>query len=160
VGAASVALVTIGVVSAASLLNETITTATETLESEASDAASGDTGSGETESGVADVERYTAEEMLCTFRATVELYDDGRHDNQCAVEYVEGCWQSALFTEADCNAMEIGLAFTNDLDALLPDHRETMAKQDVVADEAMVVVFGNDEYADGWIDQVTCLEAG
>jgi hypothetical protein len=30
----------------------------------------------------------------------------------------------------------------------------------VVADEATIVVFGNDEYAYGWIDQVTCLDAG
>jgi hypothetical protein len=156
-GVALIALVTFGAIGAANLLTQAVTAATETLESEAADAASGGSDSGDTE--LADVERYQSGETLFEFAAALELYNDGRYSAECPFEYSQGCWQMALFTEADCDAMEIELAFTNDIDAILPDHRETIEKQNVLGNEATVVVFGNDEFAYGWVDQVTCLDA-
>lgn len=154
-GVALIALVTFAAISAASLVTDAVTAATEALESEAADAASG--GTGDTE--LADVERYQSGETLFEFFAALEIYNDGRYSAECPSDYTQGCWQMALFTEADCDAMEIELAFTDDVDAILPDHVETISRQDVVGNEATVVVFGNDEFAYGWINQVTCLDA-
>lgn len=149
-GVALIALVTFAAISAAGLVTDAVTAATEALES-----ASG--GTGDTE--LADVERYQSGETLFDFFAALEVYNDGRYSAECPSEYAQGCWQMALFTEADCDAMEIELAFTDDVDAILPDHVETLSRQDVVGNEATVVVFGNDEFAYGWINQVTCLDA-
>ena len=55
--------------------------------------------------------------------------------------------------------LTVELAFTDDVDAILPEHVETIEKQDVLGNEATVVVFGNDEHAYGWINQVICLDA-
>lgn len=159
-GVALIALVTFGAIAAASLLNDAITTATETLESESSDAASGGSGSESGDTELADVERYQWGETLFEFSAALEIYNDGRYSAECPSEYRQGCWQMALFTVEDCDTMAIELAFTNDIDAILPDHREIIEKQDVPGDEATIVVFGNDEHAYGWIDQVSCLDAG
>jgi hypothetical protein len=158
-GVALIALITFGAISAASLLNETITTATETLESEAADAASGGSGDAETDAELADVERYQSGETLFEFSAALEIYNDGRYGAECPSEYRQGCWQMALFTVDDCDTMAVELAFTNDVDAILPELVETIEKQDVLGNEATVVVFGNDEHAYGWINQVTCLDA-
>jgi hypothetical protein len=155
-GVALIALVTFAAIGAANLLTEAVTTATATLESEAPDAASGGSDSGDTE--FADVERYQSGETMFEFYSALEIYNDGRYGAECPSEYSQGCWQMALFTEADCDAMEIELAFTNDFEAILPDHRETIEKHDVLSNEATVVVFGNDEHAYGWINQVTCLD--
>jgi hypothetical protein len=40
----------------------------------------------------------------------------------------------------------------------LPGHVETITKEDVLANEPTIVVFGNDEMDYGWINQVTCLD--
>jgi hypothetical protein len=158
-GVALITLVAFGAIGAASLLNDAITTATETLESEAADAGSGGTGAGSGDTELADVERYQWGETLFEFSAALEIYNDGRYSAECPSEYVQGCWQMALFTVDDCDTMAVELAFTNDVDAILPDHVETIEKQDVLGNEATVVVFGNDEQAYGWINQVTCLDA-
>ena len=65
----------------------------------------------------------------------------------------------ALFTEADCDALQVELGFSNDADAPLPDSIETLDVADVVSGEATPIVFGNDDYVFGWVDQVTCLDA-
>ena len=39
----------------------------------------------------------------------------------------------------------------------MPDVTDTIEIDDVVAGEATPVVYGNDDYAYGWINQVTCL---
>lgn len=155
-GVAVLALVTFAAIGAANLATQAVTAATDAIESEASDAASDD--SGETE--LASVERYQPGETLFTFSASLEIYNDGRYNAECPFTYVQGCWQMALFTDADCDALEIELGFTDDIDAILPDHVETIEEQHVLGNEATVVVFGNDDYAYGWINQVTCLDSG
>jgi hypothetical protein len=153
-GLALLALITFAAIGAANLATQAVTAATEVIESEAAEAESG--GSGETE--LADVERYQSGETMYDFSAALEIYNDGRYSAECPFTYAQGCWQMALFTDADCDAMVIELGFTNDVDAILPDKVETLEKQDVLGNEATVVVFGNDDYAYGWINQVTCLD--
>ena len=153
-GVALLALITFAAIGAANLATQAVTAATEAIESEAAEAESG--GSGETE--LADVERYQSGETMYDFPAALEIYNDGRYSAECPFEYAQGCWQMALFADADCDAMEIELGFTNDVDAILPDQVETLEKQDVLGNEATIVVFGNDDYAYGWINQVTCLD--
>jgi len=141
--AALVALITFAAIGAVKLASQVATTAREAIESAAGEA----------------VDRYQTGETLFTFPAALEIYSDGRYSAECSSDYAQGCWQMALFTEADCDAMQIQLGFTNDVDALLPDHTETIEKRDVVGNEATIVVFGNDDYGYGWINQVTCLDA-
>jgi hypothetical protein len=105
-------------------------------------------------------DRLEAWETYFTFPAALEFYDDGRYDELCGLEYVEGCWQSALFTEADCAALEIELHFSDDAEAIAPDETQTLTQSDVVAQEATPVVFGNDEYDYGWINDVRCTSSG
>lgn len=137
---------------------------TETLESElaadpsaddGSDAASG--GSDGTE--LADVERYTADETFFTFPAAMELYNDGRYGAECPVDYAEGCWQAAIVTESDCDALQLELGFANDPDAFTPEHVETLDLSGIAAGVTTPVVFGQDEYDIGWINDVRCLDA-
>lgn len=149
---ALLALVGFGIFGAVNLVTQAATTAQETIEDELDDGAGG------TSDGVSEVERYESDETFFTFPAAMELYLDGRYDTQCSLEYAQGCWQSALFTEADCDTLQVQLGFSNDIDALLPDHLETMEIDDVVADEATPVVWGHDDYGYGWINQVTCLD--
>lgn len=145
---AVLALITFAVIGAANLATNAITAATESLESEAAD-----------NEEFADVERYQSGETQYEFFAALEIYNDGRHSAECSLEYAHGCWQMALFTEADCDTMEVELGFTNDVDAYLPDYVETIEKSDVLGNEATVVVFGNDDWDFGWINQVTCLDS-
>ena len=88
------------------------------------------------------------------------MYADGRYNPDCPPGFAVGCWQMALFTEADCDALQVEVGFSNDPDALLPDHIETIDSTDVVGDEATPLVFGNDDYEVGWVNQVTCLDSG
>lgn len=152
---AVLALITVAVLGATTLATNALTTATERLESAAEEAVAG--AEGDTE--IADVERMQSGETMYAFPAALEMYNDNRHGADCPIEYKEGCWQVALFTESDCNTMEVEFGFTNDIDAYLPEHLETIEKHDVVGNEATVVVFGNDDYGYGWINQVTCLDA-
>jgi hypothetical protein len=103
-----------------------------------------------------DVERLEASETLFTFPAAIEFYSDGRYGDLCGLEHLEGCWESALFTEADCAALEIELGFANDIDAIRPEETRAVAEADVVAGEAVPVVFGNDAYDYGWVENVRC----
>jgi hypothetical protein len=107
---------------------------------------------------IADVERYQSGETMYTFSSALEVYNDYRYSGQCSSEYVQGCWQMALFPDTDCDAMEIELAFTNDADPIAPEHTEVVERTGVKGNEATVMVFGNDEYDYGWISQVTCLD--
>ncbi|MDQ0892877.1 hypothetical protein [Agromyces ramosus] len=151
---AVLALITAGVFGATTLATNALTTATERLESAAEEAAAG----AEDDTEFADVERMQSGETMYAFPAALEMYNDNRHGADCPIEFAEGCWQVALFTEADCRTIEVELGFTDDIDAYLPEHLETIEKHDVVGNEATVVVFGNDDYGYGWINQVTCLD--
>jgi len=158
---ALLALISFGIVGAVNLVSQAATTAQEAIDEELDDMATGDTdtGSGDFgDSGVDEVERYESSETFFTFPAAMEAYADGRYDEDCSLEYVQGCWESALFTESDCDTLQVQLGFSNDANALLPDHLDTMEIDDVVAGEATPVVFGNDDFGYGWIQQVTCLD--
>lgn len=109
-------------------------------------------------SGSEFVERYQSGETMFAFPAALEVYLDGRYDGDCPLDYEQGCWQMALFTEADCDTLQVQLGFTNDADALLPDHLETVETEAVLGNEPTPVVFGQDDYGYGWINQVTCLD--
>ena len=157
-GAALVALITFAAIGAANLVTQGVTAATDAIESEAANAAPGtDGGSGATDN--VNVERLQSGETLFAFPAALEAYYDGRYTAECPLEYMDGCWERALFPEADCDTMQVQLGFTNDADKFLPDHTETIEKEGVLGNEATVVVFGNDDYGYGWINQVTCLDS-
>ncbi|WP_353815693.1 hypothetical protein [Agromyces sp. SYSU T00266] len=105
-----------------------------------------------------EVERYEPYETGYDFASALEMYWDGRYDDRCAIGFVEGCWQMALFTEADCDELEVTLVFNDDADSWVADETETRLVSDVRADEAVPVVFGNDDREFGWIDQVRCTD--
>jgi len=149
-GVALLALVTFGVIGAVSLVTQVATTAQEAIE----EASESNGSSGSDEDGV---ERYESSETYFAFPAALEFYTDGRYDDQCSTEHEQGCWEAALFTESDCATLQVQLGFSNDADALVPDVTDTIEIDDVVAGEATPVVYGNDDYAYGWINQVTCL---
>ncbi|GAA2028497.1 hypothetical protein GCM10009819_10160 [Agromyces tropicus] len=107
-----------------------------------------------------DVERYEARDTGFEFPAALELYADGRYNGDCSTAYLEGCWQSALFTEADCTELEVTLGFSDRATALRPDATDTVVLRDVVHGRAVPVVFGNDDFDYGWIDQVACAAGG
>ena len=65
----------------------------------------------------------------------------------------------ALFTEADCATLEVELAYSSDIDAALPDETETVHLEAAEAGEETPLVFGNDDYEYGWVNQVTCLDS-
>jgi hypothetical protein len=148
-----ITVIGIGAATLATTTADAVNGAIGAIEASASDAASD--GSGETE--FADVERYQSGETMYAFAAALELYNDGRLDAECPSEYKYGCWEMALFTEANCDTMEIELGFTNDIDAMLPDYVETVEKTNVLGNEPTNVVFGHDDYDFGWINQVTCV---
>ncbi|MFC9919438.1 hypothetical protein [Agromyces binzhouensis] len=106
----------------------------------------------------ADVERYESYETGYEFPSAIEMYWDGRYDDDCAIGFAEGCWQMALFTEADCDVLEVTLVFNDDADSWVAEETETRLVSDVRADEAVPVVFGNDDREFGWIDQVRCTD--
>lgn len=148
-----VALLTFAGIGAANLATQVSEAANERLDSDSSsDAASGASGS-------EFVERYQSGETMYAFPATLEIYLDGRYDGDCPAHYEQGCWQMALFTEADCDTLQVQLGFTSDAEALLPDHLETIETAAVLGNEPTPVVFGQDDYGYGWINQVTCLDA-
>jgi hypothetical protein len=162
-----VALVTFATIGAINLATTAATTARDAIESEVEGLSESDVegpsdseveGPSAAESGDPAVERYQSGETLFAFPAALEYYGDFRYAAECPAEYEQGCWQSALFTEADCDSLQIQLGFGNDFDAMFPEHLETMEKQDVIGNEATIVVFGNDDYGYGWINQVTCLD--
>lgn len=139
-GAALLALITFGIIGGVNLVTQATATAQE---------------------AVADsmVDRYQSGETSYAFVAALEIYYDGRYDAQCPTEFDGACWQNALFPEADCETMQVGLAFTNDMNAVAPDFTETVEIRDVIAYEATPVVYGNHEYGYSWIAQVTCLDS-
>ena len=147
-----VALVTFATIGAINLATTAATMARDAIESEVEGPSAG-------ESGDPAVERFQSGETLFAFPAAIEFYADDRYGAECPAEHEQGCWQSALFTEADCDTLQIQLGFGNDADAMFPEHLETIEKQDVLGNEATIVVFGNDDYGYGWINQVTCLDA-
>lgn len=140
---AVLALIAVAAIGVANLATTAFTAAAERLEADQ----------------LPDVDRYQAGETGYEFFAALEIYNDDRYGAECSFEYRQGCWQMALFTETDCESMEVELGFTNDIEAYSPDHVETIEKRDVLGNEATVVVFGNDDYDFGWINQVTCLDS-
>ncbi|HEU0182002.1 MAG TPA: hypothetical protein VFR16_07415 [Agromyces mariniharenae] len=157
-GVALLALITFGTIGAMNLMTQAATTAQEAIEQELDERVPGGSDDSDgpdlSEDGV---ERYESSETYFAFPAALEFYLDGRYDADCSTDYAQGCWEAALFTESDCETLQVQLGFSNDADALLPDVTDTMEFDDVAADEAIPVVYGNDDYAYGWINQVTCL---
>lgn len=150
---AVLALVAVAIFGAASLVTHFASNAEDAIES-----ATGG-GDGLDESEIDDVERYESSETFYTFPAALEVYNDGRLDAECPSDYLEGCWQTALFTDESCDTMQVELAFSDSPTDPAPEHVETVEKHDVEAGEAVDVVFGHDEYDYGWINEVTCLDA-
>ena len=150
-GVALLAAIGFAIFGAVSLVGNVATVAQEAIEQELDQQVPADDGS-----SVTDVERYEASETFFTFPAAIELYMDGRYAAECSLEYAQGCWQAALFTESDCAALHVELGFSNDADELEPQATEQLEIVDAVAGAATPVVFGNDDYAYGWINQVTC----
>lgn len=104
------------------------------------------------------VDRYQSGETLFEFPAALEYYYDGRYDELC-IDAENGCWEAALFTESDCAALQIVVAYSDDPDAWQGEHEVTLDVENVVAYEATPFVFGDDAYDYGWVQQVTCLDA-
>ncbi|GGI48609.1 hypothetical protein BCL57_003312 [Agromyces flavus] len=136
----------VGLVSDLTASNGPAPTAGQPQESEGATAAPSDP----------DVDRVEAWETAFTFPAALEFYSDGRYGHLCGVQYAEGCWESALFTEADCAELEIELGFANNPKALSPERSSTVTESDVVAFDTVPVVFGDDDFDYGWIEDVRC----
>lgn len=102
------------------------------------------------------VDRLQSGETRYSFPAALENYGDGRYSGLCPVEYDEGCWQSAVFTESDCATVSVVLWFSNDPDGYEPEQTATIELHDVVPYEAAPVVFGNDGFEYGWVADVRC----
>ncbi|WP_127793935.1 hypothetical protein [Agromyces sp. LHK192] len=104
------------------------------------------------------VERWQSGETLFTFPAAIEWYGDDRMADQCPDKYLNGCWQSALFTEADCDALMVTVAFARDEGAVEPDWTRREFLHDVVGYEPTPLIYGDDEAGWSWIDDVQCLD--
>ena len=139
-GVALLALITFGIIGGVNLVTQAAATAQEAVEDSM-------------------VDRYQSGETRYAFFAALEIYYDGRYDAQCPTEFDGACWQNALFTEVDCETMQVALAFTDDMNAVAPDFTETIEIRDVIAYEPTPVVYGNHDYGYGWIAQVTCLDS-
>ena len=139
-GVALLALITFGMIGAVNLVTQAAATAQEVVEDSSMD-------------------RYQSGETNYAFFAALEIYYDGRYDAQCPTEFDGACWQNALFTEADCETMQVALGYSDDMNALAPDFTETIEIRDVIAYEATPVVYGNHDYGYSWIAQVTCLDS-
>lgn len=114
----------------------------------------------ESADGSAGIERIEADEAAFTFPAALEMYADGRYAHLCGLEHLEGCWESAVFVEADCATVEIELGFSNDDDMWAPaEETRTITESDVATGEALPIVFGNDAYDYGWLQDVRCTTA-
>ena len=151
-GVAVLELVAAAIFGAASLATQFTSTAQVAIES-----ATG--GEGLEDSEFDDVERYESSETAFTFPAAIELYNDGRLDAECPSDYLEGCWQAALFPDESCSTMRVELAFSDSPTDPEPEFVESVEQPDAQAGEPVDVVFGHDEYDYGWIIDVTCLEA-
>jgi len=149
---AVLALVVVAIFGAASLVTQFTSTAEEAIES----ATGGSNGIEAPE--LVDVERYESSETSFTFPAALELYNDGRLEAECPSDYLEGCWQSAVFPDESCGTMRVELAFSDSPTDPQPEHVESV-EYSAQAGEAVDVVFGNDAYDYGWINDVTCDEA-
>ena len=143
---AVVALIGFAIWGGVRLVTDAAGTVNEAIEAESSDAP-------------ADVERFESSETFFTFPAALEIYADGRYNPQCPPGFASGCWQMALFTESDCSTLEVELGYSSDIDAALPDQTETIQLEGVKAGEETPLVFGNDEYEYGWVNQLTCLDS-
>jgi hypothetical protein len=128
---------------------------------EAEESAEAEAGAGaDSGDGPSGVERIEADELAFTFPAALEMYDDSRYGHLCGLEHLEGCWESAVFVEADCASLEIELGFSNDDDTWAPaEETRTITESDVTAGEPLPVVFGNDAYDYGWMQDVRCTTA-
>ena len=152
-GVAVLALVAASIFGAASLATQFTSVAEEAIES-----ATGD-GDGIEDSEFDDVERFESSETAFTFPAALEYYNDGRLDAECPSDYLEGCWQAALFPDESCGTMRVELGFSDSPTDPEPEHVESVEQPDAQAGEPVDVVFGHDEYDYGWIIDVACLEA-
>jgi hypothetical protein len=139
-GVALLALITFGIIGGVNLVTQAVTTAQEAVEESM-------------------VDRYQPGETQYAFPAALEIYYDGRYDAQCPSQFEGACWQSALFTDSDCETLQVQLGFTNDVHAVAPDDTDTIEIDDVIAYEPTPVVYGNHDYGYGWIAQVTCLDS-
>ena len=128
---AVVVLLAFAVVGGVRLVTEAADSVNEAIEAEEADAEAG----GDPTAPPA-VERFQSGETLYAFPAALEIYADGQFNPECPPGYAFGCWQMALFTEADCDALQVELGFSNNIDVLLPDLRETIDVEDVVGDGA------------------------
>ena len=154
-----VAIITFGAFGLAGLVNEAMSTVDA---GEAGDHAASDDSSESVDSEtieLADVERFFSGETLYSFPAALEIYNDGRYNTDCSFDFAYGCWQMALFPESSCTTMQVELGFSNDPDGFDPQHTESIDFSDVLGNEATAVVFGNDDYDYGWINDVTCLDS-
>ena len=157
-GAVALVLLVVGGAVGITALIGTVGEATRALETEfASPPAPDDTPSGEDSPHV---ERYTADETLFTFPAALEFYTDGRLSDECGPEHAQGCWQAAVFTEADCAIMTVSMGYATTEAQPEPDLVESLRFYDVVAGASTHVVFGNDDFDYGWIIDVTCHDSG
>ncbi|MGW9631031.1 hypothetical protein ACWGST_10035 [Agromyces sp. NPDC055520] len=104
------------------------------------------------------IEHYSAEETAFTFPAALEYYPDGRYADQCSYEFEQGCWMAAVIPEAQCDTLIVTVSFATTLDQQTSDYDQTLRFFDVAASETTPVVYGNDDYASSWIQDVTCNE--
>lgn len=105
------------------------------------------------------VERYQSGETAYAFPAALEYYADGRYDALCAQTSAEWCWQAALFTESDCESLRVLIGYSDSADSWSGETTESIDVEHVVAYEAIPVVFGDDAFEYGWVQQVTCLDS-
>jgi hypothetical protein len=105
------------------------------------------------------VDRYAASEMAFTFPAALEIYSDGRLWEECGDEYAQGCWQMAVFPTQGCDRMQVVIGYQTDEYDYEPEVIETIDFGAVEADEPANVVFGNDDFPYGWVEDVICLDA-
>ena len=105
------------------------------------------------------VDHYSAAETMFTFPAALEHYTDGRYTEQCPLDFEQGCWTSAVIPEEECEIMIVTISFASTLEQETSDYDQTLRYFDVAAGETTPVVYGNDEYASSWIQDVTCNHA-
>ncbi|WP_350349458.1 hypothetical protein ABIQ69_05955 [Agromyces sp. G08B096] len=91
-----------------------------------------------------------------TFPAELEYYTDGRFAADCPVEFEQGCWEGAIFPEADCNVLTVWVGFASDPSVMEPEETRTLRFTAIGAGELVPLVYGHDDYADAWITDVVC----
>lgn len=112
-----------------------------------------------TEPAADSIEWYQSDETGFTFPAALEVYYDGRLTEECPDDYLEGCWQMAVYPDADCTSLEVTVVYTDDEDGWAIEETDTFRLHDVVEYERTPVVFGNDDYQFGWLDDLVCLDS-